>query len=74
MPVWVLVLSMPLLTGLLLTRYSLISTMVRYLGPLPVFDLLFWTARRVVRRKGIFISGLILGGCLVLGLSNALAS
>lgn len=65
---------MPLLTGLLFNRYSFVSSLVRCLGPLPVFDLLLWTARRVIRNRGMFVGGAILGGCLVLGLSSGLAS
>ena len=60
-------------TGLLFNYYSMIPSIVRILGPLPVFDLVLWTIRRVKRRRKLFVAGLILGGCLVLGLSSAFA-
>jgi len=60
---------MPLTTGLFINQYSWMSLVLRLLGPLPVFDFLLWVARRVIRRKIYFVAGMIIGGCLVLGLS-----
>lgn len=57
---------MPLLTGLLFNRYTPQASMARHLGPLPVFDLVFWTARRIRRRKSLFVAGFAVGVCVVL--------
>ena len=61
-----LVLIMPSLTGLLFNRYSPQAPVARYLGPLPVFDLVFWTLRRIRRRKSLFVAGCAVGVCMVL--------
>jgi hypothetical protein len=57
---------MPLLTGLLFNRYTPQSSLARYLGPLPVFDLVLWTVRRIRRQKSLFVAGLAVGACLML--------
>jgi len=64
---------MPLLTGLLFNRYTPQSTIVRHIGPLPVFDLVLWTLRRISRRKSLFIAGVAVGVFLTLALSTHLS-
>jgi hypothetical protein len=65
---------MPLLTGLLFNRYTWTSSLVRHLGPLPVFDLVIWTARRVKRRPSLFVVGLAIGSCLTLAIMTLTAA
>ena len=60
---------MPLLTGLLFNRYTPTASIARHLGPLPVFDLVLWTLRRIRRRKSLFVAGCAVGVCLVLTLA-----
>ena len=57
---------MSLLTGLLYNRYTPQASVVRHLGPLPVFNVVFWTLSRIRRNKSLFVAGCAVGVCLVL--------
>ena len=65
---------MTFLTDMLVYRYSLIASLRKQLGPLPVFDMVLWTFKLLHRRRSLFIVSAVFGGSLILGYISTFTS
>lgn len=60
---------MTLITGLLFNFCTPLTSLMRYLGPLPVIDLFLLEIRRALRWTIIFLASILFGGSVILSMA-----